>query len=108
MKALEVDRGRRYETALALADDLQRYLRQEPVTARPPTLQYQFSKFVRRHRVQVVAASVAILALVVGAIAAGVGMVRATRAEATARAGGRDIQTGVRFSGAAVHALESG
>ncbi len=85
MKALEVDRGRRYATALALADDLQRYLRQEPVTARPPTLQYQFSKFVRRHRVQAVAASVAILALVVGAIAAGVGMVRATRAEATAR-----------------------
>jgi eukaryotic-like serine/threonine-protein kinase len=85
MKALEVDRSRRYETALALADDLQRYLRQEPVTARPPTLSYQFSKFVRRHRVQAVAASVAILALVVGAIAAGVGLVRATRAEATAR-----------------------
>ncbi len=85
MKALEVDRGRRFETALALADDLQRYLSEKPVTARPPTLSYQVSKFVRRHRVQVVAASVAVVALLVGTIAAAVGMVRATRAEATAR-----------------------
>ena len=85
MKALEVDRGRRFETALALADDLQRYMSEKPVTARPPTFSYQFSKFVRRHRVQVVAASVAVVALLVGTIAAGVGMVRATRAEATAR-----------------------
>jgi non-specific serine/threonine protein kinase/serine/threonine-protein kinase len=85
MKALEVDRGRRFETALALADDLQRYMSEKPVTARPPTFSYQFSKFVRRHRVQVVAATVAIVALLVGTIAAAVGMVRASRAEGTAR-----------------------
>ena len=85
MKSLEVDRGRRYETALALAEDLQRYMREKPVSARPPTMSYQFRKFVRRHRVQVVAASVAAVALLVGTIAAAVGMVRATRAEATAR-----------------------
>ena len=85
MKSLEVDRGRRFETALALADDLQRYMSETPVMARPPTLSYQFSKFVRRHRVQVVAAAVAVVALLVGTIAAAVGMVRATRAEATAR-----------------------
>ncbi len=85
MKSLEVDRGRRFETALALADDLQRYKSETPVKARPPTFSYQFSKFVRRHRVQVVAASVAAVALLVGATAAAVGMVRATRAEATAR-----------------------
>ena len=85
MKSLEVDRSRRFETALALADDLQRYMSETPVTARPPTFSYQFSKFVRRHRVQVVAASVAAVALLVGTMAAGVGMLRATRAEATAR-----------------------
>ncbi len=85
MKSLEVDRGRRFETALALADDLQRYRSETPVTARPPTFSYQFSKFVRRHRVQVVAASIAAVALLVGSTAAAVGMVRATRAEATAR-----------------------
>ena len=44
MKSLEVDRGRRFETALALADDLQRYMSETPVTARPPTFSYQFSK----------------------------------------------------------------
>ena len=87
MKSLEVDRGRRFETALALADDLQRYMSDKPVTARPPTLSYQFSKFVRRHRVQVVAASVAVVALLVGTIAAVVGMVRATarRSDGTTR-----------------------
>ena len=85
MKSLEIDRGRRYETAMALAEDLQRYKSEKPVSARPPTMSYQFRKFVRRHRVQVVAASVAAAALLVGTIAAAAGMVRATRAEATAR-----------------------
>ena len=85
MKSLEIDRGRRFETALALAEDLQRYESEKPVSARPPTMSYQFRKFVRRHRVQVVAASVAAAALLVGTIAAAGGMVRAPRAEATAR-----------------------
>src|SRR5262249_16912601 len=41
MKALEVDRRRRYDTAIALAEDLGRYLRQEPVSARPPAASYR-------------------------------------------------------------------
>jgi eukaryotic-like serine/threonine-protein kinase len=85
MKALDVDRGRRYPTAAAMADDLARYLNDEPVVARPPALSYRAGKFVRRHRVQVVAASVVAIAIVGGAIAAGVGLVRANRAEARAR-----------------------
>ena len=36
MKTLEKDRRRRYETANALALDIQRYLNNEPVNARPP------------------------------------------------------------------------
>jgi non-specific serine/threonine protein kinase/serine/threonine-protein kinase len=85
LKALEVDRAQRFETALALADDLQRYVSEKPVTARPPTVSYQLSRFVRRHRVQVLAASVAVAALMAGSVAAAIGIVRATRAEATAR-----------------------
>ena len=81
MKALEPDRNRRYETALALADDLARYLRDEPVVAGPPDWSYRARKFVRRHRVHVVAATVAIVALAAGAATATVGFVRATRAE---------------------------
>ena len=85
MKALEPDRNRRYETALALADDVARYLRDEPVVAGPPVWSYRARKFVRRHRVHVVAATVAVAALAAGAATATVGFVRATRAEHDAR-----------------------
>ncbi len=61
MRALEKERARRYETTLALADDLQRYLDNEPVVARPQTSAYRLQKFVLRNRVAVTA-SLAILA----------------------------------------------
>ncbi|MGW8282288.1 MAG: serine/threonine-protein kinase [Gemmatimonadota bacterium] len=50
MKAMDKDRERRYETANALAADLERYLADEPVLARPPSARYRAGKFVRRHR----------------------------------------------------------
>src|SRR5262245_15467658 len=48
MKSLEKERSRRYETASGLARDLQRYLQDEPIEARPPTLAYRLKKLVRR------------------------------------------------------------
>ncbi|HEX4590775.1 MAG TPA: serine/threonine-protein kinase, partial [Gemmataceae bacterium] len=63
MKCLEKDRNRRYETANGLARDLQRYLANEPVEARPPSAAYRLRKFVRRHRGAAVAATVVLLAL---------------------------------------------
>ncbi len=53
MKALEPDRSRRYETANGLAMDLERYLANEPVVARPPSVSYRLGKFVRRNRLGV-------------------------------------------------------
>ena len=50
MKALEKDRKRRYETANALAQDIQRYLNNEPVVARPPSRTYRLQKLVRRNK----------------------------------------------------------
>ena len=50
MKALEKDRTRRYSSAAALAEDIQRHLEDLPVTAGAPTLSYRARKFVRRHR----------------------------------------------------------
>jgi eukaryotic-like serine/threonine-protein kinase len=50
MKCLEKDRNRRYETAHALAEDIQRYLRHEPVLAHSPTVLYRLHKFARRQR----------------------------------------------------------
>jgi serine/threonine protein kinase len=92
MKALEVDRSRRYETPLSMAEDLGRFLNQQPISARPPTLSYRAAKFLRRHRVPAAAASVAAIAVIVGSIAAVVGMVRANRAEALARGEAKTAQ----------------
>ena len=46
MKALEKDRTRRYETANGFARDIQRYLADEVVEARPPSRGYRLKKFV--------------------------------------------------------------
>jgi serine/threonine protein kinase len=50
MKALAKDRNQRYESASAFAADVQRYLNDEPVKARPPSAWYRVQKFVRRNR----------------------------------------------------------
>ncbi|HSR98307.1 MAG TPA: tetratricopeptide repeat-containing protein kinase family protein, partial [Kofleriaceae bacterium] len=56
MKALEKERARRYRSPAELADDLGRYLSDEPVLARPPTLAYRLRKYSRRHRAVVLVA----------------------------------------------------
>ena len=66
LKALEKDRARRYESAGALAVDLQRHLDNEPVGARPPSGWDAFQKLVRRNRTFFFSAFAAALALVVG------------------------------------------
>jgi WD40 repeat protein/serine/threonine protein kinase/tetratricopeptide (TPR) repeat protein len=50
MKMLEKDRTQRYETANAVAADVQRHLENEPVVARPPSRLYRFQKMVRRNK----------------------------------------------------------
>jgi serine/threonine protein kinase len=50
MRALEKDRNRRYESAGALAADIERYLADEPVEAGPPSKVYRLQKYVRRNR----------------------------------------------------------
>jgi tetratricopeptide (TPR) repeat protein len=66
LKALERDRERRYPSAAALADDLERHLRNEPVEAGPPTAAYRLGKLVRRHRAAFAGAAAVVLALVAG------------------------------------------
>jgi eukaryotic-like serine/threonine-protein kinase len=84
-KALEKEKARRYPSAAALADDLRRYLADQPVTARPVTTWYQFRKFARRNRFFVGAVSAVILALAAGTVGTSIGLVRAKRAEVAAR-----------------------
>ena len=66
MKALEKDRGRRYETANGLAKDVQRYLADEAVQACPPSAAYRLKKTVRRNKASVAAGSAVVAALAVG------------------------------------------
>ena len=76
MHCLEKDRTRRYETANALAADVQRYLDSEPIVARPPSTTYRMGKFVRRHKTVVAASSAVLLTLVAGVIVSSVLYVR--------------------------------
>jgi serine/threonine protein kinase len=68
MKALDKDRVRRYDTANGLARDIQLYLADEVIEARPPSAGYRLRKFMRRHRGHAVAASLVLLPLVAGVI----------------------------------------
>ncbi len=63
MKCLEKERARRYQTANALAMDVQRYLANEPIVARPPSATYRVSKLLRRN--PIVASLVLLLALAI-------------------------------------------
>ena len=77
MKCLEKRRDRRYETANGLARDIQRYLADEVVEARPPSTGYRLRKFARRHKGQVIAASLVLFALLAGITGTSLGLVRA-------------------------------
>jgi len=81
-KCLEKDQARRYESALALAEDLHRWLGGLPIRARKPTLFYLARKWAGRHQLVMAVAGIALLALLsLGALA----VVTATRARAQAR-----------------------
>jgi len=64
--AMEKDRQRRYATVNGLAVDVQRYLRNQPVSARPPSRMYSLSKMVRRNRATFAAGTAVAAALVIG------------------------------------------
>jgi len=66
MKALEKDRTRRYESASALAADIQRHLNDEPVEACPPSTIYQLRKLARRNKTAIVTISLVAASLIVG------------------------------------------
>lgn len=66
MKAIEKDRTRRYGTATGLADDVQRFLEDQPIVARAPSVVYRFRKFTRRNRVAMATSAAVLVSLVVG------------------------------------------
>ncbi len=81
MKTLEKNRARRYPTAADLAADVQRYLEDQPVQARPPSATYIVGKFARRHRLPLLAGAAVAVALALGAVVSLWQARRAGRAE---------------------------
>ncbi|HKV76176.1 MAG TPA: protein kinase [Gemmatimonadales bacterium] len=63
-KALSKAPAERYQTVAAFADDIQRYLRQQPVNARPHSVTYRFNKFIARNRIGVAATVISAGALI--------------------------------------------
>lgn len=81
MKCLEKDRSRRYETANGLAQDVLRYLSNEPVVASPPSRTYRLKKLMVRNRAVFAAGTVMAVLLAAGVVGTSVGLVRARQAE---------------------------
>ncbi|MCH2135509.1 MAG: serine/threonine-protein kinase [Phycisphaerales bacterium] len=78
-KALDKDRRRRYQSAAELAFDIKRYLDNEPISARPPSMSYQLKKFALRHRVTVTSAACMLLMLIAGIVSTSIGWSEAAR-----------------------------
>jgi tetratricopeptide (TPR) repeat protein len=83
-KSLEKDKARRYSSAAELAADIRRYLTNEPIVARPPTVAYQLQKFAVRHKALVVGLASVFAVLVGGVVVSTWQATRATRAEHSA------------------------
>ncbi len=81
MKALEKNRGRRYETANGFARDIQAYLADEAVEACPPSAGYRLQKFARKHRAALTTAATILILLVAGVAVSTWQAIRATQAE---------------------------
>lgn len=97
MKCLEKNPDRRYESSSALAQDIARFIHNEPVEARPPTRAYKIHKFVQRNRLQVIAGAVVLCVLVLGIAGTTAGMIWAldeqTNAKRIAQVAENEAQT---------------
>ena len=93
MKSLEKDRTRRYQTAGDFVRDIEHFLHNEPVEARPPSLLDRLAKWSRRHR-QVVWASAVVLGVVlVGSLISALLIADAYRQEKTQRIAAQNNET---------------
>ncbi len=79
MKSLEKDRSRRYVSADALANDLRRFLNNEPIEARQPSSFYLLRKWASRYRAQAITIALVFLTMFVGAVGTTLGFIRSER-----------------------------
>lgn len=85
-KALEKDRERRYPSAAALSEDIRRFLRDEPIEARPPSRAYLLRKFAVRNKALVAGTVAVFVTLMLGLTGTGAALLQARRAQLQAEA----------------------
>jgi serine/threonine protein kinase/tetratricopeptide (TPR) repeat protein len=85
LHCLRKEPGRRYPTALELADDLRRFLEDRPIGVRPPGPAERFGKFARRNRALVGGTAAVFLALLLGVVSTAAGWVNAVAARGRAQ-----------------------
>lgn len=88
-KALEKDKSRRYASAAEVAADIQRYLNDEPIAARPPSSVYRLKKFTSRHRSLVASLAISFVVLAAGVAISTSQAIRASKARMRAEAAER-------------------
>jgi WD40 repeat protein/serine/threonine protein kinase len=86
LKAVRKDRTRRYRSAAEFADDIENYLQGAPLIAGPESVTYRAGKFVKRHRVPVIAVGSIAVVLILATLVSMVLYVRATSAEKISQA----------------------
>jgi eukaryotic-like serine/threonine-protein kinase len=106
-KALEKDKTRRYQSAESLASDLRRYLKDEPIAARPASSWYQTTKFARRNKGLVTGLVVAFALLVAGLIGTLYGLRQAVAARDDAAQQARQAQKEAEISLAVAESLRN-
>jgi tetratricopeptide (TPR) repeat protein len=94
LKAIEKDRGRRYQSPTELADDIEAYLAGHGVTAGPPGGWYRARKYFRRHRVAALLTGTVVLGLAGTLAATAVGLSREAAARQVAQANERRATAG--------------
>jgi eukaryotic-like serine/threonine-protein kinase len=97
MKSLEKDRSHRYETATGLLKDVQRFLAQEPVSARPPSKLYMLQKVVLRNKLLFSGVGVILFLLVTGLVAVSTAFALERRARHEAETASLESQQVTKF-----------
>ncbi|GJM25101.1 MAG: hypothetical protein DHS20C16_15160 [Phycisphaerae bacterium] len=92
MTAIDKDRDRRYAGAVELAADIRRFVANQPIQARPPTMLYQARKFAQRHRALVTGGALMVCVLIVAVFVTSRMAVVANRARKAAELRERELE----------------
>lgn len=106
LKAMQHDRAERYAAVAELADDLRRFLEDRPLSAVPASRRYVWSRFVRRHRVAFIAASLVLFALLGGLTLSVYGLMQARTQRAVAEKRSAELEKVVAFQQSTLEGID--